>query len=494
MSKEILMLVDVLSKEKNIDKEIVFESLEKALALSTRKSFGEETPDIDVRIDRHTGKYSTIRKWVVTSDIDFYDDDKELSLSDAQEKYGNEVEIGDVFEEELDGIDLGRVSAQTTRNLIAQNIKDAERDSVINDFLSRNDGLVIGKVRKFERGNVIVECGKIEAIIMRNEQINKELFKIGDLVRGFFDKEKHQVKNGRISLSRTAPQFLSKLIEHNVPEVVNGKVVIKGIARECGIRAKVALLSIDHKIDAKGACIGFRNQRVESILRDLAGEKIDFVEYDDDIAKYVINALAPAEISSVVVDKERRVIDITVDDDKLGSAIGLEGVNVRLASQLLDYTINVYGETESINKNKASSRNLIELFNENLDVDDDISSLLVANGFTSLEEVAYVDISELLSIEDFDQDIAIELQSRAKDKLLSKFIIHKEAIDKLSVELTSLVKFSNEILLSLVEHQILTLADLADLAVDELVEIVEVDATTANKLILKARELSGYFD
>ena len=496
MSKEVLMLVDVLAKEKNLDKEVVFQSLEKALAFATKRSFDGEFPEIDVIIDRNTGKYRTIRKWNVVSDVDFYDDDKELSVSDVAadpKRYGTEAVIGDVIEEELENIDLGRVSAQTARNIIAQKIKDAERDQVLTEYLSRNNGIIVGKVRKFERGNVIVDCGKIEAIIMRPDLIEKEVLKPGDMVKGHFDKANPQVKNGRLSISRTSDGFLAKLMENNVPEIANNRVEIKAIARDPGNRAKIAVFTNDQRVDAKGACIGFRNQRIDGVTKELFGEKVDIIEYSDDLAQFALNALAPAEIDAITVDEEKRTIDVIVEDDKLGSAIGPDGVNVRLASKLINCTINIYGKTEAKDKKSHERADMVQMFNDALDVDDDISELLVDNGFTSLEEVAYVDVADLLVIEDFDEDVAKELQERAKNKLLSKTIIYKDKMDKLATELSAVVKFSQDVLLQLVESGILSIDDFADLSGDELMDIISVDIETANKLILKAREVCGYF-
>lgn len=493
MSKEVLMLVDVLAKEKNLDKEVVFESLEKALAFATKRSYNGEFPEIEVNIDRNTGKYKTVRKWNVVTDIDFYDDDKELSLSDATEKYGSEVQVGDVIEEELENVDLGRVSAQTARNIIAQKIRDAERNQILNEYLSRNNGIIIGRVRKFERSNVVIDCGKVEAIIMKPDLISKEVLKPGDMVKGFFDKEKPVIKNGRLCISRSSNGFLAKLLENNVPEIASGRIEIKAIARDAGNRSKVAVKTNDSRIDAKGACIGFRNQRIDGVTKELFGERVDIIEYDSDLAKYALNALAPAEIDSIIVDEEKRTIEVIVEDDKLGSVIGPEGINVRLASKLINCTINIYGKTEAKDKKEQERSNLIKMFSEALDVDDDISELLVDNGFSSLEEVAYVAVSDLLVIEDFEEEVARELQNRAKNRLLSKTIRFKDKMDKLAGELAGVVKFSPEVLMQLVEHDILSIADFADLAGDELMDMISIDNNTANKLILKAREVCGYF-
>ena len=388
---------------------------------------------------------------------------------------------------------MGRVSAQTARNIITQGIKDAEREQVLTEYLSRNNGIVMGKVRKFERGNVVVDCGKIEAIIMKSDVIPREVLKPGDMVKGYLNKNDYQVKNGRLLISRSSNEFLAKLLENNVPEIASGKVEVVSVAREAGIRAKVAVLGHDPRVDAKGACIGFRNQRIESMTRELSGEKIDIIEYDEDLAQYTLNALAPAEIDSIIVDEEKRSMDVVVDDDKLGSAIGPDGINVRLVSQLVGYVLNILSKSEASNKQSGEKTGLITMFNEALGVDDDISELLIDNGFTSLEEVAYVNVSELLVIQDFDIDVAKELQERARNKLLSKTILFKDKMDVLAEGLANVVKFSRDVLLQLVENNITSIDDFADLSGDELMDMISIDSETANKLILKAREVCGYF-
>lgn len=496
MSKEILLLVDVLAKEKNLDKDFVFESLEKALAIATKKSFDGEFPEIDVIIDRSTGKYKTIRKWTVkdeANELEEFDEDKDLFLNDALKKY-QDVEVGDTIEEEIDNIELGRVSAQTARNIIAQRIKDAEREHILTEYLSRNRGVVIGKVRKFERGNVIVDCGRIEAIILKPDLIPSEVIQPGDQIKGYLDKNNLIVKNGRVSISRSCNEFLSKLLENNVPEISANRVEVKGIAREAGIRAKIAVMTNDARIDAKGACIGFRNQRVDSISQELAGEAIDVIDYDSDIAQYTINALAPAEIQSIVVDEDKKTVDVIVEDDKLAVAIGTNGINVTLASKLIGYIINIFGASEAVGRLSDQKSAVINLFNAGLDIEDDISEILVDNNFSTIEEVAYVDAKELLQIEEFDEDLVKELQDRAKNKLLAKNLQYKDKMDKLALELNQVVKLSRDVLMQLVENNVMNLNDFADLAGDELMEIIGVDLDTANKLVIKAREVSGYFN
>ncbi len=496
MSKEVLILVDVLAREKNLDKEIVFQCLEKALALATKKSFINETPEIDINIDRLTGKYKTIRKWVITSDVDFYDDDKELSLSDIhanKDKYGFAA-IGDIIEEEIENIDLSRVSAQAARNIITQRIKDAEREQLFHEYLSRNYGIVIGKVKKIEHGNIVVDCGRIEAIIMKNDLIPLEIFKLGDQIKGYLDKKNLIIRSGRMVISRIHNDFLRKLLENNVPEITTKRIEVVNIARIPGARAKVSVFTNDAKIDAKGACIGFRNQRIESVSKELFNEKIDIIDFDNDLVKYTINALSPAEIISIIVNEEKKCIDVIVDDSKLAVAIGENGANVRLASQLVGMNISIFGQTDAVIKYDIEKHDLIAMFATNLDIDDDVATILVDNDFTNLEEVAYVNIKDLTSIDDFDEDIAHELQTRARNKLITKTLTHKNDMDNLANAINNIVKFSNNILLQLVEANIKQLSDIAELSVDELMDIITIDSGTANTLIFKSREACGYFN
>ena len=493
MSKELLLLVDILAKEKNLDNEVVFKSLENALSSATKKCFVNETPEVEVFVDRTTGKYRTIRKWSVVSDIDFYDDDKELSLSDAIDKYGD-ANIGDVFEEEITNIELGRVSVKAARDTISQRIRDAEREKILKDFLLDNDFIISGKVKKIEYNNVILECGKVEAIIFKKDLIPKEIVRPGDNIKGYIDKNNIKIKQGKLMLNRNSNDFLVKLFEMQIPEISNKKVEVVAVAREPGIRSKVAVFSNDKKIDAKSSCIGIRNQRILGISKELSNESIDIIEYNSDIVQFTMNALAPAKIKSLLVDEEKNTIDVIVGDDKLGLAIGQDGINVRLASNLVKFKINLLSESEAKSLQNNKQGDLIEFFNQELDVESEISEILVNNGFRTLDEVAYVVKEDLLSINDFDEDIVNELQERAKIKVLFKNTLHKEDMDKLAEELKNMVKFSRNVLLSLIEYDIKNLKDFADLSGDELVEIISIDIDTANKLILKARELSGYFN
>lgn len=499
MSKEVLLFVDVLAKEKNLEKEIVFDSLEKAIAIATKKSFSNEYPDIEVSIDRYTGRYKTLRKWKIVSDSDFannetLNDNTTIALSQAQ-KISSDLKLGDIIEEELENIILGRVAAQTVRNIITQRIKDAEREQVLHEYLSRNKrGILIGKVRKFDRGNVIVDCGRIEAMIMKKDLIPKEILAPGDQVKGYLNKDDLIVKNGRVLIQRANNEFLLNLLELNIPEISLGRIEVKGVARIPGIRAKVAVMTKDRSLDAKGACIGFRNQRVDSIMSEIAGEQVDFIEYDSNLATYAINALLPAVILSLTVDEQTRVIDVVVADENVGAAIGPSGTNVRLASLLTNCVINILGESQRSKQDQQLQQVLIEKFSEELDVDDEISEILVKHEFTNLDEIAYSDINELITIDDFDEEIATELQQRANNKILAKYIKYKEVIDKLEEELKPIFKVSRDMLLKLAEANVNDINDFADLSSDELMKIIDLDQDSANHLILTAREASGYFN
>ena len=496
MSKQILQLIELLAKEKNLTQEMIFLSLEKALTGAIKKSTQYKDMNVCIYVDRKTGQYSTMRRWVIVEDNDLIDADKELALSyvlDNKDKFG-EISVGDVFEDEVESVPLGRVSARTTRSIISQQIKIIERENNVKEYLAKNNGIIIGKVHKFDKGNVVVDCGKIEAIILKNDLIRKEIIRIGETIKGYLDKNNPIFRYGRIQISRTSDDFLRKLFENNVPEISTGKIEIVDIARDPGIRAKVSVFSSDPRIDTKGACIGYRNQRIDNISKELFGERIDIIEYDVDKAKYVINALSPASVQSLIMDEDRKVIDAIVDDDKLGTAIGIDGINVKLASKLTGIIINIYDSEEASTRKSGKDNLLTNKFVDELDIENDVALILVENGFTTLEEIAYVDLGELSSIEYFNDDIAKELQQRAKDKILSKKLLYNDALTSMTNDLSDIAKFSNENLMLLIESGVSTMNDFADLSGEELMEIISIDIDTANKLILKTREKLGYFN
>ena len=424
MSREILLLVDVLAREKNVPREIVFGALELALASASKKRIHDEA-DVRVVVDRNTGDFETFRRWIVVPDEEYLSEEMQIPLSEAQQQ-DPEVEIGDFLEEELEPIDFGRIGAQAAKQVILQKIRDAERDQILNDFLERKEHLVTGTIKRMERGNAIVEAGKIEALLPREHMIPRENLRIGDRVKAFLLRVDRQARGPQLILSRTAPEFIIKLFEMEVPEVDDGLLEIKAAARDPGLRAKIAVKSNDQRIDPIGTCVGMRGMRVTAVTNELAGERVDIVLWSDDAAQFVVGALAPAEVLSVVVDEEKHSMDVVVDETNLAIAIGRGGQNVRLASEMTGWAINLMTEEESQTRVAAESAAIRVLFMEKLDVDEDIANLLFEEGFSTLEEVAYVPLHEMLEIEAFDEATVQELRERARNVLLTEAIVTEE--------------------------------------------------------------------
>src|SRR5512134_124755 len=490
MSREILLLVDALAREKNVPKEIVFGALESALATATKKLFAEEDVDIRVAVDRETGDYDAFRRWIVVPDeAGLQEPGHEIILSDAKED-DPDVEVGDVIEEQLQRRDdtLGRRFAQDTKQVILQKIRDAEREQVLNDFLARGDQIVSGAIKRMDKGDAIVESGKVEARLPRNEMIPKENLRIGDRVRAYVQKIDRAARGPQVILSRTSPEFLMKLFEFEVPEIEQGLLVIKSAARDPGVRAKIAVWTNDRRIDPIGTCVGMRGSRVQAVTNELAGERVDIVLWSDDPAQFVIGALAPANVSSIVVDEERHAMDVVVDEENLAIAIGRGGQNVRLASELTGWRINIMTAEESASKQALESDSVRKVFVEKLDVDEEVANILIAEGFNSLEEIAYVPLQEMLEIESFDEDTINELRTRAKDALLTMEIAREERVEEVSQDLKDLEGLTPELIGKLAEGGVNTRDDLADLAVDELQELTGLADEPAKALIMKARE------
>ena len=485
MSREILLLVDVLAREKNVTKEIVFSALEMALASATKKRIHDEA-DVRVVVNRVTGAFDSFRRWEVVADADFIHEAQHVPLSEAQ-KQDAEVEVGDFLEESLEPVDWGRIGAQAAKQVILQKIRDAERDQILNDFLERKEHLVVGTIKRMERGNAIIETGKIEASLPRDQMIPRENLRIGDRVKAYLLRVDRAARGPQLILSRAAPEFIVKLFENEVPEVDDGLLEIKAAARDPGVRAKIAVKSNDQRIDPIGTCIGMRGMRVTAVTNELAGERVDIVLWSDDPAQFVIAALAPAEVSSVVVDEEKHSMDIVVDEANLAIAIGRGGQNVRLASEMTGWSINLMTEEESKTRVEAESAAIRVLFMERLDVDEDVANILIAEGFSSLEEVAYVPLQEMLGIESFDEVTVQELRDRARNVLLTEAIVTEEQIGEVAEELLALAGMTKLIAGKLAAHGIKTRDDLADLAVDELVEMINLDANCATQLITTAR-------
>ncbi len=485
MNRELLMLVDALAREKNVAKEIVFAALESALASATKRRFHENI-EARVAIDRETGDYESFRRWVVVPDEEHEEPSHQIAITDAVERDA-ELKIGDVVEEPLEPIEFGRIGAQAAKQVILQKIRDAEREQILKDFLQREEKLVSGTVKRIERGNVMVESGRIEGVIPRDQLIPKENLRVGDRVRAYLVRTETQSRGPQLVLSRTAPEFLVRLFELEVPEIEEGLLEIKSAARDPGVRAKIAVRSNDPRLDPIGTCVGMRGSRVNAVTNELAGERVDIVLWSEDPAKLVVNALAPAEIHSIVVDEEKHSMDVVVDEDNLAMAIGKSGQNVRLASELTGWELNLMSVEESEQKHEAESDRLRGLFMARLDVDEEVADILIQEGFGSLEEVAYVPINEMLEIEAFDEDTVQELRSRARNALLTEAIVREETLEKASEDLLSLEGMDKDIASKLAATGVTTRDDLGDLAVDELIEITGLDQPHAEQLIMNAR-------
>ena len=485
MSREILMLVDALAREKNVNRDVVFGALEMALASATKKRFQEEA-DVRVAIDRDTGDYESFRRWQVVPDDQIENPPAQIPLSEAVKLHAD-IQPEEYIEEQLEPIEFGRIGAQAAKQVILQKIRDAEREQILNDFLEREDNLLTGTVKRIERGNVIVESGRIEGVIPRDQLIQKEMLRVGDRVRAYVMKIDRAAKGPQLILSRIAPEFLVRLFELEVPEIEEGLIEIRAAARDPGIRAKIAVKSNDPRLDPQGTCIGMRGSRVTAVTNELAGERVDIILYSDDPAKFVINALAPAEVQSILVDEEKHAMDVVVDEENLAIAIGRSGQNVRLASELTGWQLNLMSVEESAQKQESETGRLRQLFMDRLDVDEEVADILIAEGFTSLEEVAYVPINEMLEIESFDEDTVNELRSRARNALLTEAIVREESVENVEEALLNLEGMDTEVASKLAANGITTRDALADLATDELTEMTGMSDERAVDLIMKAR-------
>jgi N utilization substance protein A len=485
MSREILLLVDALAREKNVSKEIVFSALEMALASATKKRFPEDV-ETRVSIDRETGNYDSFRVWEVVADDMVEFPDRQISLSEAQQQQPD-IELENFIEELLEPIEFGRIGAQAAKQVILQKIRDAEREQILNDFLLRKEYLVTGTIKRMERGSAIIESGRIEGLLPRDQMIPKENLRVGDRVRAFLLRVERGGRGPQLILSRTAPEFIAKLFELEVPEIEEGLLEVKGAARDPGARAKIAVKSNDPRIDPIGTCVGMRGSRVQAVTGELAGERVDIILWSPEAAQFVINALAPAEVSSIVVDEDKHSMDVVLEEEQLAQAIGRSGQNVRLASELTGWELNIMTVEEAQQKNESEATSIRALFIDKLDVDEEIAEVLVQEGFSSVEEVAYVPINEMLEIEGFDEDLVSELRARARNALLTEAIASEEKVEHVAEDMMSLEGMDNETLHALAAKGITTSEELAELGVDELVDMVDMDTERASKLIMAAR-------
>ena len=491
MSKEIMLVVDAVSNEKGVDKEVIFEALEAALASATRKKHGEEW-DVRVAIDRRTGQYETFRRWKVFADdsTELEVPDHELRLDDAVD-INPQAQVGGYVEEPMESVAFGRIAAQQAKQVIVQKVREAERAQVVEAYQDRVGQLVSGVVKRVDRNGIYVDLGgNAEGFVARPDMIIREQVKPQDRIKAYLREVRSEPRGPQLFLTRAAPEFLIELFKLEVPEVGQNLIQILGAARDPGIRAKIAVRSNDPRIDPVGACVGMRGSRVQAVSNEIAGERVDIIPFDDNPAQFVINAMSPAEVISIVVDEESHSMDIAVSEEKLSQAIGRGGQNIRLASQLTGWELNVMTESDAEAKSESEARSLVESFMKQLDVDEDVASILVQEGFSTVEEIAYVPQSELMGIEEFGEEMVQELRSRARDVLLTQAIATEESIDSQlpADDLLLLEGMQPDLALALASRGVRTREDLAEQAVDDLLDIQGLTAEEAGKLIMKARE------
>lgn len=486
MSREILLLVDALAHEKNVDKEVVFSALEFALASATKKRFAEDA-DVRVQIDRETGEYESFRRWTLLTDDQAIENSAAQMYADDERAEGKSVSAENTFEEPLENVEFGRIGAQAAKQVILQKVREAEREKILDEFLARNEHLVTGVIKRMEKGNAIIEIGRLESLLPREQMIPKENLRIGDRVRAYLSRIERSGRGPQLILSRTAPEFITRLFELEVPEIEDGLLEIKAAARDPGLRSKIAVKANDQRLDPVGTCVGMRGSRVQAVTAELAGERVDIVLWSMDPAQFVINAMAPAEVSSIVVDEDAHSMDVVVDEEQLALAIGRNGQNVRLASELTGWTLNILTVDEAVKKNEEESTKTRQLFMDKLDVDEEVADILIEEGFTTLEEIAYVPVAEMSEIEAFDEDTINELRKRARAALLTDAIAKEEKVGEASADLLSMEGMDDETAHLLASKGVLTMEDLADLAVDDLVDLTKMDAERAKQLIMTAR-------
>lgn len=490
MNKDILLVVDAVSNEKGVEHELIFEALEAALASAARKKHGGDI-EVRVAIDRKTGDYETFRRWeVVEDDAEQEFPMRQITISAAREDEPD-IELGAYTEEPMESVEFGRIAAQTAKQVIVQKVREAERARVVEAYHDRVGELLMGIVKRSERNGVFLDLGSgAEAFIPREEMIPREAMRPGDRVRGFLREVRAEIRGPQLFVTRTAPEFLMELFKLEVPEVGQGLIDILGAARDPGVRAKIAVRSNDARLDPVGACVGMRGSRVQTVSNELAGERVDIILWDENPAQFVINAMSPAEVASIVVDEDSKTMDIAVEEEKLSLAIGRSGQNVRLASDLTGWTLNVMDIAQAEEKSETEAKQLQQVFVEALDVDEEVANILVQEGFTSIDEVAYVPEKELLDVEEFDADVVSELRSRARDSLLTKAIATEEQIGdaKPSEELLAMEGMEQELAFVLASRGVTSIDDLAEQAVDELMDIEGMSEEWAARLIMKARE------
>ena len=488
MSKEVLLVVESVSNEKGVPPDVIFEALELALATATKKRYEDEV-DVRVAINRQSGEYETFRRWTVVIDDNFEEPDMQLTLDQAQER-DPALGIDDVIEEKIESVEFGRIAAQIAKQVIVQKVREAERAQVVDAYRDRLGDIISGTVKKVTRDSVIVDLGNnAEAVLPREEMIPRETFRTGTRIRALLKDIRTENRGPQLVLSRSCPEMIIELFRIEVPEISEELIEVMGAARDPGSRAKIAVRSKDKRIDPQGACIGMRGSRVQAVSGELCGERVDIVLWDDNLAQFVINAMAPAEVASIILDEDTHAIDLAVAEDNLAQAIGRNGQNVRLASQLTGWTLNVMTEDDIRAKQEAETGDILRNFVDELDVDEEVAQMLVEEGFTTLEEIAYVPMEEMLDIDGFDEDIVNELRARAKDRLLTKAIASEEKLEEAQPadDLLNMDGMDRALAFQLASKGILTMEDLAEQSVDDLLDIAGIDEARAGTLIMAAR-------
>lgn len=489
MNKEILLVVEAVSNEKGVSKDVIFGAIEAALAMAAKKRHGD---DIDVRVNIHrdTGDYDTFRRWEAIADETLMEfPERQIDLAEARAKNPN-IQVGDFIEEPMESVPFGRIGAQTAKQVIVQKVREAERLQIVEAFKNRIGELITGVVKRVDRNGVLLDLGgNAEALIARDEMIPREAVRMGDRARGYLREVRPEARGPQIFISRTAPELLIALFRLEVPEVGEGLIEIRGAARDPGSRAKIAVRSKDSRIDPVGACVGMRGSRVQAVSNELAGERVDIIPWDENPAQFVINAMSPAEVVSIVVDEDAHSMDVAVAEHSLSQAIGRGGQNVRLASQLTGWALNVMSETQAQAKGEEEAQRLQAMFMEQLDVDEEVAVILVQEGVSSIEEVAYVPVNEMLEIEEFDENLVNELRNRARDVLLTRAIAQEEHLsaERPAEDLLAIEGMDTDLAQVLAARGIKTREDLAECAVDEIMDIEGLDAERASHLIMTAR-------
>ncbi len=491
MNKEILLVVETVSNEKAVERDVIFGAIEAALASATRKKSGKDI-EVRVAIDRKTGDYETFRRWLVVDDSESQALENPLAeiTLEAARIDEPEIQIDDYVEEQIESIEFGRIAAQTAKQVIVQKVREAERAKVVEAFQDKVGQLIMGTVKRAERGTVVLDLGDgAEALIPRSEMIPREMVRVGDRLRGLLFDIRTDVRGPQLFVSRNSPEVLMELFRLEVPEIGEGSIELLGAARDPGLRAKIAVLAKDKRIDPVGACVGMRGSRVQAVSNELGGERVDIILWDENPAQFVINAMSPADVVSIIMDEEKNSMDIAVKDENLSQAIGRGGQNVRLASQLTGWELNVMSEEQAEEKSQEEAQKYVERFMEQLDVDEEVALILVQEGFSTIDEVAYVDIDEMLAIEEFDEDIVEELRNRANDAMLTRAIAKEETLGdgEPAEDLLTMDGMDEQLAHQLAARGMCTMEDLAESATDELMEIAGMTEERAGELIMTAR-------